>query len=61
MRISVSALTITLGVFWGAAVAIVAVTNLIWPSYGRPFLEVVGRLGLSGLPRRAIARAGRRG
>jgi hypothetical protein len=41
MRINVSALTVTLGLFWGATIAIVAYTNLIWPGYGRPFLELV--------------------
>lgn len=40
MRISVSALAFTLGVFWGAAMLIVALANLIWPSYGRAFLDL---------------------
>jgi hypothetical protein len=35
------ALALTIGVFWGAAILIVASANLIWPSYGRTFLDVI--------------------
>lgn len=40
MRVSVSALALTLGVFWGAAMLIVALANLIWPGYGGAFLDL---------------------
>jgi hypothetical protein len=41
MRLNIIALALTIGLFWGAAILIVATANLIWPSYGRPFLDVV--------------------
>ena len=34
MQFNVTALTLTVGLFWGAAMLIVASANLIWPSYG---------------------------
>jgi len=40
MRLDVTALALTVGVFCGAAVLIVASANLIWPSYGRTFLDL---------------------
>ena len=44
MRFNVSALASTLGVFWGAAILIVAAANLIWPSYGRAFLDLAASI-----------------
>jgi hypothetical protein len=44
MRVSVSALALTLGVFWGAAMLIVALANLIWPGYGRAFLDLAASI-----------------
>jgi hypothetical protein len=38
MRINVIALSVTAGLFWGAAMLIVASANAIWPSYGGAFL-----------------------
>ncbi len=40
MRFNVTALTLAAGLFWGAAMFVVALANLIWPGYGRAFLEV---------------------
>jgi hypothetical protein len=40
MRFNVIALSATAGLFWGAAILIVACANLIWPTYGRAFLEL---------------------
>jgi hypothetical protein len=40
MRFNVTALSLTSGLIWGAAVLIVAWANVIWPSYGRAFLEL---------------------
>lgn len=39
MRFNITALALTAGLFWGAAILIVASANLIWPSYGRAVLE----------------------
>ena len=44
MRLSVIALASTAGVFWGGAILMVALANLIWPSYGRAFLELTASL-----------------
>ncbi|MCU0693799.1 MAG: hypothetical protein MUF54_20620 [Polyangiaceae bacterium] len=44
MRLSVVALASTAGVFWGGAILVVALANLIWPSYGRAFLELTASL-----------------
>ena len=38
MRINVIALSVTAGLFWGAAILIVAAAHSIWPSYGGAFL-----------------------
>jgi len=40
MKLDIKALALTVGLFWGAAVLIVAVANLIWPGYGRAFLDL---------------------
>jgi hypothetical protein len=40
MRFNVTALALTSGLIWGAAVLVVAWANVIWPSYGRAFLEL---------------------
>lgn len=42
MRLNTTALSLTAGIFWGAAILIVALANIIWPGYGRAFLEIVG-------------------
>ena len=41
MRFNVKALALTIGLFSGLAILIVASANLIWPSYGRTFLDLV--------------------
>jgi hypothetical protein len=41
MRLNILALALTTGLFGGVAILIVATANLIWPSYGRTFLDVV--------------------
>ncbi len=40
MRFNVTALAITSGLLWGAAILIVASAHSIWPSYGGAFLEL---------------------
>lgn len=44
MKLDVRALTLAVGLFWGAAIFIVASANLMWPSYGRAFLDVAASL-----------------
>jgi ABC-type phosphate transport system permease subunit len=39
MRLNIIALSVTAGLFWGAAIFIVAVAHAIWPGYGGAFLE----------------------
>lgn len=41
MRVDVTALALTAGLVWGAAMLAVATANLVWPHYGRAFLELV--------------------
>jgi hypothetical protein len=58
MRFDITALASTVGMFWGAAILIVASANLIWPSYGRTFLDLAAITGtLYGLVDGAIAGA----
>ena len=44
MRINVIALSVTAGLFWGAAILIVAFAHSIWPSYGGAFLELAASI-----------------
>lgn len=44
MRFNVTALSMTVGVFLGGAILIVASANLIWPGYGRAFLELAASI-----------------
>jgi len=44
MRINIIALSITAGLFLGAAILIVASAHSIWPSYGGAFLEVMASI-----------------
>ncbi|MEO8188293.1 MAG: hypothetical protein ABI580_13115 [Burkholderiaceae bacterium] len=41
MRLNVKALALTVGLISGLAILIVASANLIWPNYGRTFLDLV--------------------
>lgn len=36
MRFNVIALSITLALFWGAAILLVSLANLIWPGFDQP-------------------------
>ena len=40
MRFNVIAMALTVGLFSGAALLIVASANLMWPGYGRAFLDL---------------------
>ena len=44
MRMNVTALSLAAGVLWGAAILVVASANLIWPSYGRAFLDLAASI-----------------
>jgi hypothetical protein len=44
MRFDVTALALTAGLLWGAAMLVVAGANLVWPGYGRAFLELVASI-----------------
>ena len=39
MKCNITALALTAGLFWGAAMLIVAAANMVWPNYGRVFLD----------------------
>lgn len=41
MKLSVKAMTITLALFWGGTVFIVALLNFLSPPYGQAFLDLV--------------------
>jgi hypothetical protein len=40
MQLSVKGMAGAFGILWGACVLFVGVANLIWPSYGQPFLQL---------------------
>lgn len=40
MRFNITALAITTGLFWGAAILLISLANLIWPEYGVALLDV---------------------
>lgn len=44
MRINIIAFAVTCGLVWGGAIFLVGTANLVWPNYGRAFLEVVASL-----------------
>ena len=44
MRFNLIALSLTVGIFWSAAILVVAVANLIWPNYGGAFLELIASI-----------------
>lgn len=41
MKLNVKALAITAGLVWGLAMFLTGLANLIWPTYGQAFLEVM--------------------
>ena len=44
MRINVIALSFAAALFWGVAILVVAIANLIWPDYGSAFLEIAASI-----------------
>ncbi len=41
MKLNVSALAMAAGVLWAAAMLLVAVANIAWPTYGQEFLQAM--------------------
>lgn len=44
MRLNVVALAVASALVWGGAILVVASANIIWPSYGRAFLDLVASI-----------------
>ncbi|MDH5534009.1 MAG: hypothetical protein OEZ08_00355 [Betaproteobacteria bacterium] len=44
MRLNIVALSLTAGLFWGAAILIVGAANLAWPGYGQAFLQLIASI-----------------
>jgi hypothetical protein len=44
MKLSMGALAATVAILWGGAVLFCGILNLIWPSYGVAFLQVVSSI-----------------
>lgn len=44
MKLDLTALALTGGLFWGIAILIVAVANMIWPSYGVALLDLAASI-----------------
>ena len=40
MRLSIKAMAVAFGIFWGACVLFVGIANNIWPSYGPALLQL---------------------
>lgn len=40
MRLHVIAFSLTAGIIWGAVMLLVALANLVWPTYGHAFLQI---------------------
>jgi ABC-type phosphate transport system permease subunit len=44
MKLNLKALTVALAILWAGAVFLVGVANLIWPAYGKTFLEMLASI-----------------
>ncbi len=44
MKLSISGLTVTIALLWGGAVLFCGLANLLWPSYGVAFLQLVSSI-----------------
>ena len=40
MRLNITAMALAFGLIWGGCILVVGAANLIWPSYGQPFLQL---------------------
>lgn len=41
MKLNVKAMTISVALFWGVMLFLIALANMIWSGYGQAFLELV--------------------
>lgn len=57
MKLSIPALTLTAAVLWGGAVLFCGIANLIWPSYGLAFLQLVSSIYPGYHPTRSLGSA----
>jgi hypothetical protein len=50
MKLDIRTLALAIGLYWGGAILITGVANLIWPGYGQAFLQVLASIypGYSG-------------
>ena len=44
MKFNIGALALAVGLFWGGAILLVGVSNLIWPGYGSAFLQLAASI-----------------
>lgn len=44
MRFHIPSLSLTTGLVWGGAILAVAAANMIWPSYGGNFLDLIASI-----------------
>ena len=44
MKLHVTALALTAGLLWAGAILLVALANLVWPDYGRAFLDLTASI-----------------
>ena len=44
MKFSIGALALAVGLFWGGAILLTGVSNLIWLGYGSAFLELIASI-----------------
>ena len=44
MKLQTKALSLSLGILWGGAVLLTALANILWPGYGKAFLDMTTSL-----------------
>ena len=44
MRLQVTALALTAGLLWSGAILVVGLANMVWPDYGRAFLDLTASI-----------------
>lgn len=44
MHLHLTAFALTVGIFWGGGIFLVALANAIWPGYGQAFLQLMASL-----------------
>ena len=44
MKFNIGVLALAVGLYWGGAILIVGVSNLIWPGYGSAFLQLAASI-----------------